>query len=185
MKFNCRSLTLTFLIPLLIFTLAGCSPNKITADPQIEAINKIRQILNLPDLPIEFVRMTGMINSPSGNLQVAQYKDSEGRKFLVDPESNQVVEIDARSVLSRIPSNAPSLSDEELRRKVEGYFLAAIADFDSLKSGWSYEEGIKGDNYFYTWYDEITPGAFNRPFAQIAIHKSGELFGFYNTLLIK
>jgi hypothetical protein len=185
MKFHRRSITLIFLIPLLIYALAGCSPNKITADPQVEAINTIRKLLDLPDQPLEFVKMSGMINSPSGNLRVALYRDSQGREFLVDPESNQVVEIDARSVLSKIPSNAPALSDEELRSKVVGYFSAAIPDFDTLKSGWLYEEGIKGDNYFYTWYDEITPGAFNRPFAQIAIHKSGELFGFYNTLLIK
>jgi len=176
---------LTFLILLPIFSLAGCSPSKIPADPQVDAINEVRRILKLPALPLEFIKTTGMLNSPSGNLQVALYQDSEGREFLVHPESNQVVEIDARSVLSKIPPNAPALSDEELRRKIEGYFSATITDFDSLKSSWTYEEGVKGENYFYTWYDEITPGSFNRPFAQIAIHKSGELFGFYNTLLLK
>ncbi len=185
MKFNHRSITLIFLVPLLIYALAGCSPNKITADPQVEAINKIRTVLDLPDLPLEFVKMSGMINSPSGNLQVALYQDSQGREFLVDPESNQVVEIDARVILETISPETPVVSPEEIEARAMKYVKATLPDFDSIQTSLHYEEGGKVDNYFFTWYRDIRPGDFMRPFLQIALHKSGILFAFYNTLNVE
>ena len=67
------------------------------------------------------------------------------------------------------------------------YIKATIPDFEHLHSSWQYEEGGKGSGYvyFFTWYVDITPGSMNRPFAQIGLHKSGLLFTYYNTLLLK
>jgi len=135
-------------------------------------------------MPLEFIEKTGMINSPSGDLEVAIYQDSDGRKYSVSPETNQVVEIDARTLLRNISPNAQILPLEVLKSKAMKYIRAAIPDFEQLQASWQYEEGGKGDVYFFTWYGSITPGSMNRPFAQIGLHKIGLLFAYYNTLLL-
>jgi len=177
--------TLAMAIILVPLGVAGCSSTRATTDPRISAIDQIRKLLELPGQPLVFVEMTGMINSPSGNLEVALYQDSDGRKYSVDAGTNQVVEIDARVILSNIPPNAPTLSFDELKAKAMKYFQATILGFNSLQSSWKYEEGSKGDNSFFTWYGEIKPGSMNRPFAQIGLYKSGELFAYYNTLSLE
>jgi hypothetical protein len=153
----------------------------------IGAIEKIRAALELPQLPIEFIETTGMINSPTGSLQVTIYQDPEGRKYSVEPITNQVVEIDARALLPTSHETSPStptFSGEELEAKAMQYMRAAIPDFDNLQSSWEYLDGGKIDNFFFSWYEKMTPGDLNRPFAQIGLHKSGVLFAYYNTLLL-
>jgi hypothetical protein len=168
-----------------VLVLTGCSSEQDPKHQQIEAINAIRTQLELPKLPLEFVEMTGDANSPSGYLQVALYQDTEGRKYFVDPSTNQVVEMDARSLLANIPPLASFMSEEDIRAKAQKFISAAIPGFDTLRTGWVYEEGVKGDNAFFSWYGEMAAGAFNRPFAQIAIHRIGVLFAYYNTLLLE
>jgi len=174
-----------FTIVFVVLVLTGCSSEQDPTRRQIEAINAIRTQLELPKTPLEYVEMTRNANSPSGNLQVAFYQDTEGRKYFVDPSTNQVVEMDARSLLANIPALASFMSDDDIRAKAQKYISAAIPGFDTLRTGWAYEEGNKGDNYFYSWYGEMAAGALNRPFAQIAIHRSGVLFAYYNTLLLE
>jgi hypothetical protein len=149
-----------------------------------DAINTIRFALELPELPLEFVETTRMLNSPSGDLQVEVYQDSEGRKYSIYPVINQVVEIDASSILLSISPDIKSLSSDELKAKALNYTNAVIPDFDTLQSSLVYEGGEKGDNYFYSWYGEMQSGYMNRPFLQIGMNKSGILFAFYNTLSI-
>jgi hypothetical protein len=172
-------LTIIFAIPVL----AGCSSKQDPTDLQIEAINTIRIKLELPKIPLEFVEMTIDGNSPSGNLEVALYQDTDERKYFVDPVTNQVVEVDARSILANIPPLSLIKSEQDLRAMSQKYIAATIPGFKTLQTGWVYEEGNKGDNYFYSWYGEGAAG--NRPFAQIALHRSGVLFAYYNTLLLE
>ncbi|MEJ2303267.1 MAG: hypothetical protein P8Y14_17200, partial [Anaerolineales bacterium] len=188
--------------------LVGCTPAAPTAQPalsltpaasskpaqtlapsrartgEIEAIHAMGTILGLPELPLEFVETTTMINSPNGDLAVALYQDAEGRKYSVEPEKDLVVEIDARAVPSAIASDALPLSQDELRAKAEKLVRRAIPDFDSMQAGLSYEEGVKGDYFFFTWRAADSPGSMNRPFAQIGLYRSGELFAYYNTLTL-
>ena len=181
-----RSLSINVLIAtIFIFLLAACSPAKDSESQSIDAINEIRTSLDLPELPFEFVENTGMTNSPSGDLQVANFQDSEGRIYSVNPETFQVVEIDARAILSNISSDSPSLSPEEIKAKAMASAKTVLPDFDSLQSSLHYEEGGKVDNYFFTWYGESSSGSLNRPFLQFGFHKSGVLFAYYNTLSLE
>jgi hypothetical protein len=141
--------------------------------------------LELPELPLDFIKKTRMINSPSGGLEVVVYQDSDGRKYSVNPETNQVVEIDARIFLPKHGDViAHAFSMEVLKSRAIKYIKMAIPDFDNLQSSWRYEEGGKGDVYFFTWYGEMTSGSMNRPFIQFGFHKNGLLFAYYNTLLL-
>ena len=156
-----------------------------TISPQVSAIEKIRSDLELPELPLDFIEKTGMINSPSGKLEVVVYQDSDGRKYSVNPETNQVVEIDARILLPKHGDPiTQTFSMEVLKSRAMKYIKATIADFENLQSSWQYEEGGKEDVYFFTWYGNMTSGSMNRPFAQIGFHKNGLLFAYYNTLLL-
>jgi hypothetical protein len=173
---------------MIILVCMGCAPAADSASPQTDAIDQIRAALELPELPLEFVEKTGMLNSTGGNLEVAKYQDSEGRIYSVDGESNLVVEMDARILLPAkhgTSADTVTFSAEELKAKAMTYFKAAIPDFGSLQSSLQYEEGAKGENYFFTWYAVIKPGAMNRPFAQIGLHQNGLLFAYYNTLSLE
>ena len=181
-----RNLSIKFLIvPIFISALAGCAPAKDSAKQPTDAINETRKSLELPDLPLEFVENTGMINSPSGGLEVANYKDSEGRIYSVNLKTNQVVEIDARAILPTISSDKPALSSDKIKAKAMMFAKSVTPNFDSLQSSLQYEEGAKGDYYFFTWYGEMSSGSMNRPFLQFGFHKSGVLFAYYNTLSIE
>ena len=170
---------------IFISVLAGCFPAKDSTSQPAYAINETRKSLELPYLPLEFVENSGMNTSPSGGLEVANYKDTEGRIYSVNPKTNQVVEIDARAILLSISPDTPSLLSDSIKAKALVYAKAVIPDFDSLQSSLQYEEGGKVDNYFFTWYGEMSSGSMNRPLLQFGFHKSGVLFAFYNTLSVE
>ena len=185
MKSLC-SFFMTILIAVIFFSgLVGCSPTKASAGQPTDAINEIRKSFELPELPLEFVENTGMRNSPSGDLEVANYRDSEGRIYSVNPETNQVVEIDARAVLSSISPDTPALSQDEIKAKAMTFAKTVIPNFDSLQTSLRYQEGGKVDNYFFMWNDDMHLGSMNRPFLQFGFHKSGVLFAYINTLSVE
>lgn len=178
----------TLLIQSLVVTilLVGCASVWPAASPQVQAIGEFRAALTLPQLPLRLVETGEMENRRGGRLEVAIYEDSAGRKFSVDTATNRVVEMDARALLPRhgsTPSGAPTQSPDALRAAARRIIITTIPAFASLESGWPYEEGVKGDNYFFTWSAEMVPGAMQRPFAQIGIHTSGLVFAYYNTLM--
>ena len=172
-----------FVIIIGFLAMTACTPEQASANPQIGAINILRTQLEIPRTPLEFVETTTDANSPTP-IQVAVYQDAAGRKFTINPITNMVVEMDARALLDKISPLASVLSEEQLRAKAQRLIKAVIPSFESLQSNWVYEEGGKIDNYFFNWYGEMTTGASNRPRAQIAIHKTGLVFGYYNTLML-
>ena len=170
---------------MIISLLVACSPVQEVSDQPIDAINEIRKSLELPELPLEFVENTGMANSPSGGLEVANYRDSEGRIYSINTETNQVVEIDARALLPDKSSESIAVSSDEIKAKAMVFAKTVIPNFDSLQTSLAYEEGGKVNNYFFSWYAEMSPGFMNRPFLQFGFHKSGLLFAYYNTLSVE
>ena len=170
---------------LTVSLLVACSPATEAARQPTDAINEIRTSLELPELPLEFAENAGMANSPSGQLEVANYRDSEGRIYSVSVQTNQIVEIDARAILSNISSDGPALSADAAKAKAMTFANTIFPNFDSLQSSLQYEEGGKVDNYFFTWYGEMSPGSMNRPFLQLGFHQSGALFAYYNTLFVE
>jgi len=186
MRITLHPLRLPFVITVATVVLTACLPkDNGPRSNQLEAIDGIRRSAGIPASPLEFVETTTMINSPTGGLTVALYQDSQGRKYMVEPKANYVVEIDARATLPSISPDLPTLTRDELRAKAERLIAAAIVDFDDIRTGLSYEEGQKGDYWFFNWTRVSTSAAVNRPFAQVGLHKSGELFAYYNTLLLK
>jgi hypothetical protein len=183
MKFT-RSI-LFFSVCILALALTGCSFSQNSTQKEIGAIDTIRGALDLPALALKYIGITNMLNSPSGGLKVAQFQDTQGRNYFVEPGTDQVVEIDARSLLPDISPDAPKMSEADITAQAQKFIAATIPGFEALQARWTYEEGNKGDNYFFSWYGESAAGAMNRPFAQIGIHISGLLFAYYNTLFLE
>lgn len=171
-------------ICLLFFALllSACSRGSAAGDPGIRAIEQIRPVLGLPESPLEFVENTDMLNSPDGHWTVSAYRDSEGRKYYVENTALRVVEIDGRALLQ---GHAPTQAGEVLnglRARAQSMAGTVLPGFSLRQAELAYEEGQKGDNYFFTWRDMNAPGSLNRPFLQLAFRGSGELFAYYNTL---
>lgn len=181
----------SLLVVLGILFLLGCAnqPGAINQlidnNPQIAAINNIRVAFGLPNLPLESKGMDRMANSPTGGLSVAIYVDSAGRKFSVEPQTNTVVEMDARNLLVSIPAIAPSIPQDKLKTKAMEIARAMTPNFDSLLPSLTDNSGNKGDNYFFDWRKPISPNETMPPFLQIGIHKSGLIFAYINTLSLK
>jgi len=178
-------LTLGFLSLTACATKGTATTPFATDDPQIVAIKNIRAVMGLPNLPLESRGMDTMINSPSGGLSVAIYVDSAGRKFSVEPQTNIVVEMDARDLLASISTGAPVISRDQLKIIALKIAKATTLNFDSLLPGLTYDEGGKIDNYFFEWRKPESQNEMMPPFLQIAFHKSGFIFACYNTLSIK
>lgn len=168
----------------LLIVLAACSSTAApSGDLQIRAIEQIRPVLGLPDLPLKFVEDTSMANSPDGQWPVAAYQDTEGRKYYVEKTRARVVEIDGRALLAGHAPTQPAAVGDALRRRAETIVKNLFPNFASMQPRLTYEEGQKGDNHFFTWRDDTAPASFNRPFLQLAFQgKNGQLFAYYNTL---
>ncbi len=154
------------------------------SDEALQIVNKVREILELPDLPLEFAGEERMINSPSGNLRVQVYTDSDGRRYSFDPQTKQVVEIDARQTLPSVHQPSGELDMAALRLNAQTLASAIVPDFSSRVSSLTYEEGDKGEYIFFTWRDDSAQTTFNKPFLQIGFTQSGVVFAFYNTLFL-
>jgi hypothetical protein len=176
-----------------ILFLAACTstpaitvqPATTLDNPQVAAIQNIRMYLDMPDLPLASKGTDRMTNSPNGDLTVSLYTDSEGRKFFVEPQTNTVVEIDARDLLSSIPADAPSKSQDELRTRAMKIARATTPNFDALLPNLTDNSGGKVDNYFFDLRKPISAGESMPPFFQIGFHKSGFIFAYINTLAFK
>lgn len=172
-------------ICLLCFALllSACSSGSGPADdPRIRAIKQLRPLLGLPESPLEFIENTSMTNSPDGHWAVSAYRDSEDRKYYVENTTLRVVEIDGRALLQAHAPTQPVDVLAGLRARAQSIAQVVLPDFSSRQAELTYEEGQKGDNYFFTWRDMNAPASFNRPFLQLAFQASGELFAYYNTL---
>ena len=165
-----------------IVIVTGCSSNNISDSQFTEAIKEIRAAFEIPQLPLQFIECTGMINSPSGCLEVANFQDSEGRIFSVHQQTHQVVEIDARALLENRDAETPLQGENRFKNKAWKYATSIYPDFETMQSALQYEEGEKNDHYFFSWYSEMQSGLMNRPFLQFAFDKNGLLFAYYNTL---
>ncbi len=169
--------------PVLPPTPTATPASSSSTDGALQAIQTLRSILGLPNLPLEYAGEDRMINSPDGALRVPIYTDPEGRRYAYDPMSGQVVEVDGRETLSLLPATTAPLASADLRAKAQAIANVALPNFTQRASSLTYEEGNKGKFYFFTWRDS-TPPTFNKPFLQVAFTQSGAVFAFYNTLIL-
>ena len=153
--------------------------NECGEEQQIAAIAELQKQLGLPELDVTFYDTSNMINSPSGNLEVNSYQDTESRMFYVSPQHCRVVEIDARLMLILASSETGTQTIEEIEPiALESANKVTDQDLSLL----TYQPGNKGDVYFFDWYETAVPGMMNPPRLQIGYDANGVLFAYIHTL---
>lgn len=170
-----------FTLALVLLACSGITPTPVSA---IEAIERIQELAGFPPSTVSYIVTTGMINSPTGDLQVDLYEDEQGRKFFVDPVTGIVVEVDARTLLDDLSADPSpgNLSDVELEGWALEFVRLAVPQFSSMESSLTYEPGGKGNMHFFTWRAANTENFFMPPFVQVGLTNTGEMFAFYNTV---
>lgn len=164
---------------------APTTPPQPTPASQAQAVAAIRTLMGKPDLVLNFVDQTNMINSPHGDLPVWQYADPQGRTYLVDTATVRVVEVDPLS--GHVPPVPGKYSPDELQAQAEALAQAAIPNFAEIKDGLRYESSTKNNIvYYFRWQDDASPNfGINRPFLQVGLSVTGELASYYDTLYLR
>lgn len=149
---------------------------------QVAAVQSIRGAVQRPNLALAFQEMTGMVNSPNGDLRVARFIGDQGAGYLLDLEIDKLLEIDPAAYA---PEPGPgTYSQDELRVKAEQFVAKELPGFAAMRSRLKFEEGTKDRSlYFFRWEDRSsTRWSHMPPLAQVGITTAGEIISYINTL---
>ena len=150
---------------------------------QAAAVELAQKAMSDDALGLRFLGVSGMGNSPDGNLLVAQYEDRLGRIFSLLPDGSRLLEIDPGRYAT--PTSGDSLSQDELRQKAEAFITALDPSFADLRAKLAFEGGAKGTYAFFRWTDASAQGWTSQPpMAQVGITPQGEVFSFIDTLFL-
>lgn len=159
--------------------------------PLLAKVNKdldmatIRQVVNKPDLRLTFQTIQGTANAPGRN--AALYVDDTGTQYYVDLKTGRLVQFESNfPTHPNIPVNEKK-SIEELRTIAEQFALTNSPHLPVLRSSLLYEEGGKGDFYFFRWdYRNKdwsgTDWMMMPPFLQVGLLANGDIATYINTL---
>jgi DNA-binding CsgD family transcriptional regulator len=148
-------------------------------------ITQIRQTLGNPDLQLTFQGIRGLANAPW--VQAASYTDEAGATYWVAIDAGRLAGIDP-SPATRVEVPAVDVQNiASVRLVAEKFASSSSLRFDQLKSGLLYEEGGKGDIYFFRWDARNkdwsgTDWAMMPPFLQVGMSADGKLVTYINTL---
>ena len=150
-----------------------------------EAIDRFRQVADLPDLALEATGTELMANSPHGGLTVTVYGDEQGRRYLIDSEGHTVVEFDGRAAMGLAEGTDTALSDSQLSDKALRMARAGVPDFDLLSHNLNYTAHVKEGHYFFDWRYAASPEYLMPPFVLVGMSASGEVFSYINTVTLR
>jgi hypothetical protein len=143
------------------------------------AMEAIREFMESPDLTLNFIDLETMVNSMNADVVVAVFEDGTGTTYSVDPRDYRVLEL-APIVFAL--SDAPRLSQAELRERAEAMAEHYLLGFNEIKDRLVYEEGTKGDNFFFRWEDPVLAWLYNPPIFQVGLRVDGKLVAYLNTI---
>ncbi len=156
---------------------------ELTKVDQGANIELIRKTLGNPELALTFQRIQGLANAPW--VQAAVYMDEAGAEYWVA--------IDARRLAGIVPASRVEIpavdvkSIDAVRLIAEKFATETSQRFSELKNELLYEEGSKGDIYFFRWDTRNkdwsgTDWARMPPFLQIGMSADGRLVTYIDTL---
>jgi DNA-binding CsgD family transcriptional regulator len=158
------------------------APMMVTVNQNAD-IDLIRQVMNKPDLGLTFIGIQNLANAPW--IDAVGYTDNIGTKYWVAIEGGRLAQIE--------PPYAPEVpamevkSIDEVRPMAEKFAQDNSPLYVQLKSKLTYEEGNKGDIYFFTWSYRNkdwtgTDWMMMPPFLQIGMSADGKITTYINTL---
>ena len=148
-------------------------------------MTQIREILGNPDMPLTFQGIQELANAPW--VTAAGYVDDRGVIYWVAIDAGRLAGINLPPLYS-VDIPAVDVKDiADVRLTVEKFASDSSLRFDELKNELLYEEGSKGDIYFFRWdYGNKdwsgTSWAMMPPFLQIGMSADGKLVTYINSL---
>jgi hypothetical protein len=139
----------------------------------------IREFMESPDLTLNFIDLETMVNSTNADIVVAVFEDGTGTRYSVDPRDYRVLQL---APIVYALSDAPRLTQAELRARAEAMAEHYLLGFNEIKDRLVYEEGAKGDNFFFRWEDPTLVWLYNPPIFQVGLRVDGELVAYLNTI---
>jgi DNA-binding CsgD family transcriptional regulator len=157
--------------------------------PQTKMVNQesdsnlIRQVMGIPNLVLSYIGIQPLANAPW--IDAAIYSDDTGTKYWMAIEDNRLAQIE--------PPYAPEVpaievkSIDDVRSIAEQFANNNSPRYAELKSVLVYEQGNKGDIYFFTWSYRTrdwtgTDWIMMPPFLQIGLSADGKITTYINTL---
>lgn len=143
----------------------------------------IRAVLKQPDLQLNFVQVGNQANAPW--IKTAFYEDPAQNRYSVA--------IGKRVLVSIVPGSRPNVPAvevkpvESVRQIAEAFVRAQSPNFVKFQNQLVFEQGGKGDIYFFTWRLSNrdwskTPWKMMAPFLQVGMSADGKLVTLVNTL---
>ena len=148
-------------------------------------ITLIRQIMGKPNMELAFQSVSGPANSPWRNAAI--YTDETGTKYYVDADNARLAQIEPGGLSHPDIPASQAKSTDELRGIARQFAQTNSPNLSKLLSVLSYQEGGKGDIYFFTWtYNSKdwsgTDWAMMPPFLQVGVLTNGQIYTYINTL---
>ncbi|MFL6388914.1 MAG: hypothetical protein ACJ71U_15640 [Terriglobales bacterium] len=153
-----------------------------------EAIAQVKKnIQTLAEREATVVFM-GTSANPYTNIakRIEHWQDDKGFLYLVNPENNQIVQFGPGpgSQIAFERDGGKSLNIKELQQTAEAYLSRHIADFDQVKTNFSFRQMSKPGNvsHAFRWEATTTPAGEDRPpFVQVVLSPAGEPMSFNDT----
>jgi hypothetical protein len=135
------------------------------------------------------VKITNILANPyiHNGKRVDEYTATNGIKYLVNAETNKVVEF----VFSPIPPQeapyrmTPQISRAQQRQKAEAFLTKHVSDFSQIKNGdnFTYTESSKDNTITaFRWDLKVKlPGGDMVPFIQVVMSPAGDVTSFNDT----
>jgi DNA-binding CsgD family transcriptional regulator len=157
--------------------------------PKIAKVNQkvqiahIQAVLDQPDLQLTFQGIENLANAPS--ISAAVYADEAGTRYSVAIDQGLLTAI-APAIRPEVPALEVK-PIETVRLIAEKFASDHSPRYAVMKSDLLFEQGGKGDIYFFTWRMQKrdwsgTEWAMMPPFLQIGLSADGKIVTYINTL---
>lgn len=145
----------------------------------------IRRVTGQENLLLSFHSVSSTANAPGRSASI--YLDETGTKYTIDLKTGRLVQIEPNFPTHPDIPASERKSLDELRATAETFALANSPDLPGLKPSLLYEEGNKGDIYFFRWDYRSkdwsgTDWAMMWPFLQVGVLADGRVVIYTNTL---
>jgi hypothetical protein len=155
----------------------------VAAVDQEAQIAAIRSALGSPELALAFFGVSSLADAPW--VDTAIYLDEQGTRYSVGIDTNTLVAIDTASGRQAVASQDVDI--QSVRPIAEEFALNQSPRFGEMNESLTYEEGKKGDVFFFQWSLQDmdwsgTPWEKMPPSLLIGLSADGEIVTYSNTL---
>jgi hypothetical protein len=145
----------------------------------------IHEVVGNPDLQLDFDSIGSLANAPGRSTSI--YTDATGTRYYVDLQTGRLAQIEPNLLTHPDIPDTERKPIEELRSLAERFALANSPHLQTSINELLYEQGNKGDIYFFRWDWRNrdwsgTDWRMMPPFLQVGLLADGRVIIYLNTL---